>query len=208
MEAKNLVIGDEDDLKGYLVKRYSSRFGHPLRRYPNITKIGGVSISPDIDLLDIDQANKVLTGYEFKLLKFKKAPSNYLRIRDGMAEAIQYFQFGIDRAYMVLGISSRIPKKTAGLVGASHIELLALVRALVVTHGFDCLGLMLWLEDSDRLLTPQNPRSNFPLHLLKGHSQFRNFSLNRELLFNSKFSWNRKFPQKYNLPTPPWGIRY
>ena len=206
MKAKNYEILGEDGLQAHLVKKYSSSFGHPLSRYPKITRIGGVSISPDIDLLGIDHSNKVLTGYEFKLLSRKTAKSNYIRIREGMAEAIQYFQFGIDRACLVLGIPSHAPNKISGLVGARQIELLTLVRALVVTHGFDCLGVMFWFEDSDMLQTSQSPRRNFPIHLLKNDSQFKNFNLNRDNLFTSRFSWNRGFLKRYGLPIPVWRV--
>jgi hypothetical protein len=206
MEAKNRIINDEDDLQGHLVKRYSSSFGPSLSRYPKITKIGGIFVSPDIDLLHIDQKGKTLTGYEFKLLAFERATTNYIRIREGLTEAIQYFQFGIDRAYLVLGISSRIPNKTTGLVGARQLELIAIVRALVITHGFDCLGLMLWFEESDALQVSQSPRRDFPLHLLEGDSQFASYSLNRKLLFDLRFSWNRKFLKKYQLPMPAWRV--
>jgi hypothetical protein len=98
MAESKLKVTSEDDFKAHLLRKHTANFGNYLLLYPNVTKIGGIHISPDIDLLKFDFEKFILISYEFKLLNFKKAEFNYVQLRNGLAQAIENFQFGIDKS--------------------------------------------------------------------------------------------------------------
>jgi len=195
------AIKSEDDFQAHVMKKYESEFGHWQTLFPKVDMIRGRKISPEIDLLSIDFESKTLTGYEFKFLN-KRKDTNYRSVRQGLAQAIEYFQYGIDKSYIILGIPTRV-NLSEDNVGSSTIDLLTVVRALVWAYGFDSLGLKLWYEDRDLVQTCQEPKRNFPIERLTS-SQFDGYRLDRECLLKSSFHWNLGFLKKYGLKIPPF----
>ena len=95
----------------------------------------------------------------------KRKDTNYRSVREGLAQAIEYFQYGIDKSYVVLGLPRVDP--TEDKLGSSVNDLLTIVRALVWAYGFDSLGIKLWHGDRDLVQTCQSPRRSFPIDKLK-----------------------------------------
>ena len=157
MVTNNLKVTSEDDFKAHLLKKHLTAFGSCYPLYPNVTKIGGIHISPHIDLLKFDFEKYILTSYEFKLLNFKKAEFNYIQLRNGLAQALENFQFGIDKSWLILGLPKDMPNAILGQVGSRINEMQLLLRSLVVTNQLNCLGLMIWYEDRDELQIINRP---------------------------------------------------
>jgi len=205
----SIEIQDEDGFEAYLMKTYGTKFGSHLNLYPKIKKIGGKDISPEIDLLHIDHGSKILTGYEFKFLGYKKPGSNYNLIRQGLGQAIMYFQFGIDRSYLVLGL----PKKTSELVRAQLHKTISMIAVLQTRLNFDCLGIMHWHEDSANgyhLAYQLQAKGKFPYHTWaptpvgEAPKTPSHFKINRDCIFDLRFHYSKGFLKKYGLPTPGW----
>jgi hypothetical protein len=184
------IIKNEDDFQAYLMEEHESNFGHRFTQFAKVDRIGGRTISPDIDLLNIDHDSKILTGYEFKFLNHKK-DANYRAVRESLGQAIQYFQFGLDRSYIVLGIPDR-KELTMSTIGSGTVNILTLIKALETAYNFNSLGIKFWFEDRDLLQTSQEPKGNFPVHISKD-KQFESYRLDRECLFASRFHCDRKF---------------
>ena len=77
-------------------------------------KEGEVVVSPDIDLLKVDTITRETTGYETKLLKFRRSGLrrwrrrrfDYRLIYQGLGESLAYFNYGIERVYLVVAFES------------------------------------------------------------------------------------------------------
>ena len=101
-------IQDEDDLQFHLMKTFG------LGEFAKVNRISTIEISPDIDLLDVNESQKLVTGYEFKLLKYRK---NWKKVDlnpvyQGIGQALSYLNFGVDKSYLVLGLSREIPNES------------------------------------------------------------------------------------------------
>jgi len=78
-------------------------------------KVYGISthrISPDIDLLRLEQSTNTVIGYEFKILNYHKVwkRANLTPIYTGIGQTLSYFNFGVDKSYLVIGISPEMPE--------------------------------------------------------------------------------------------------
>jgi len=95
----------EDDLLVYYLQRYVN---NRKQFFPKVQAISTLPTSPDIDLLFINQEKRLVIGYEFKVLKYYKNWTrkgvSYRPIYEGIGEALAYFQHGIDKCYLVLGL--------------------------------------------------------------------------------------------------------
>lgn len=195
---------EEEDFQAHLMKKHESELGNRHNLYPKVNRIGGKGISPDIDLLYIDYGSKVLTGYEFKFLGYEKNESNYKLIREGLGEAISYFQFGIDKSYLVLGL----PIRANDLVRAQANKTVGMISELKHRLDINCLGIMLWCENSNKTyyLKPHlRPTGSFPLQAPIPQSLFNiGRKLNRDCIFDRRFLYRRRFLKKYGLPKPAW----
>jgi len=103
------VFQNEDDFQAFFIEHFGKAYlGSWL--YAKITKIGGELIQPEIDLLDISpfMPGQTITALEFKLLNSRVMKNNYGRIYNGFGQALSYFRYGIDRSYLVIGISDNI----------------------------------------------------------------------------------------------------
>jgi hypothetical protein len=95
---------DENDL---LIWQYiNDYFGD---KYPKVTAIAKTRLTPDIDLLKIEQLygkEPFIVGYEVKLLGRKEIFNPFYA---GLGEALCYFQYGIDQVWLLIGIPSNAP---------------------------------------------------------------------------------------------------
>lgn len=181
-------IHNEDDFQAYLMKRYPKIFTPD--SFPKVHQIAGKTISPEIDLLVMDRRNDIVTGYEFKFLSYKTSDANYRRIREGIGQALLYYQFGIDRSYLVLGVSKKVPL-IHSLKIANRIDELANLRKLLGdAYKFDCLGLLVWAEGEEKdkdTFKIYHPKGKFPV------SYFKEYELNRQCLLDMRFKFGMKY---------------
>ena len=185
-----VAIQNEDDLRGYLMKKYKLYYGFP---YPKVTRIGGRVISPEIDLLVISYDNKEVSGYEFKLLKYKANTFNYRRIYEGIGQAIHYFGFGVDNSYLVLGVSKSIPEIVRAALYFEIGEAKKIIGRLQALYGFNCLGMKVWDEDDGSLTTTIKAEGKFPT------DSFKDCELNKRNLIDLRLAYSVKFLDKYQI---------
>jgi hypothetical protein len=166
--------------------------------FPKVDMIRGRKISPEIDVLSRNFETKTLVGYEFKFLN-KRRDTNYRSIREGLAQTIEYFQYGIDKSYLVLGIHAyERPETTVNYWADGVTTAQTILRALERAYHLDSLGLLLWIEDRDLIQCCNRAKRNFPIERLTD-SQFDGYRLDRECLFADSFHWNLGFWKKYEL---------
>ena len=104
------MFQNEDKFQAFFIRNFGrSYLGDWV--YAKITKIGGEFIKPEIDLLDITPfaPGQIINAFEFKVLNSDKMGNNYSRIYSGIGQAMSYFKYGVDRSYLVIGISENIP---------------------------------------------------------------------------------------------------
>ena len=181
-------IQNEDDFQAYLTKNYPNIFTPD--SFPKVYQIAGKTISPEIDLLVIDSRNDIVTGYEFKFLSYKTSDANYKRIREGIGQALLYYQFGVDRSYLVLGVSNKVPLAQR-LKIANRIDEFAILRQLLENvYKFDCFGLLVWMQgetiekDTFRVY---HPKGKFTINY------YKEYELNRECLLDMRFKFGIKY---------------
>ncbi|MFW9853374.1 MAG: hypothetical protein ACFFDS_10550, partial [Candidatus Thorarchaeota archaeon] len=104
------IIKNEDEFLAHIMKNQKSLFGEHEFQFPKVDMIRGRKISPEIYILSRNLELETLTGYEFKFLN-KHKDANYRSVREALAQAIQYFQYGIDKNYMVLGLPTPNPSE-------------------------------------------------------------------------------------------------
>ena len=99
----------EDDFLAYYMQKYLET---PERYFPKVHTVSTIKITPDIDLLFVNKRLKLVVGHEFKLLKYHKGwkTVNYNPMYAGIGEALLYFQYGIDKCYLMLGLAE-MPSK-------------------------------------------------------------------------------------------------
>jgi len=79
-------------------------------KYPKVTIIARTKLAPDIDLLRIEKQygkEPVVIGYETKILGRKRVFDPFYT---GLGEVLCYFRYGINQAWLVIGIPSDVPK--------------------------------------------------------------------------------------------------
>lgn len=184
------AIPNEDSFQAHIMKYHGWFVRYTL--FPKVKKIAGEEISPEIDLISIDFSNKKITGYEFKLLKYQTSDANYRRVHEGIGQTILYFQQGIDKCYLVLGISSNLNAR-------AHFQIarkISRVREhLKKIHNYiPYLGLAVWEEKEDNLSQHISTTSDFPI------SSYEDIKHKKDCLLKREFSWSNKFLADHGLP--------
>jgi len=136
MMLKTVEIASEDELLAYLMKHYN------LGKFAKVDRISTYKISPDIDLLDVNEHQQIaeergiLTGYEIKLLKYRKdwKRVNLNPMHKGIGQALSYFQFGVDKSILVLGKSNDIPRES---VSSTISEIESVIESFNTLRAFD-----------------------------------------------------------------------
>lgn len=178
-------ISNEDELMTHLIKL------HYWSGFPKVTQISTLKLSPDIDFLQIDDYNKVVTGFEFKLIKYHKGlrRANLTPFYTGIGEALHYFQFGIDRSCLVLGLSKDIPQRSLDTASSKISELASTFISFKTFNNLRCFGVKVWSE-----------ATNFTSDLLEATDNF-NMTDNAKHLKNclllQQFKYDRKFQERY-----------
>lgn len=165
--------------------------------FSKVNQISTVKLSPDIDFLQIDTHLKETIGYEFKLIKYNKAwkKANLMPMYTGLGEAFHYFQFGVDKSYLVLGMSNNIPLdaldealKRVRQLAQTFISLQALYKSDVVIKfdvGLRCFGVYIWNERTNDFTLLLKATENFPMTGDNKHLKL--CLLRREFKFDKEF---------------------
>jgi hypothetical protein len=176
---------NEDDFQGFLLKNYRRNFLRNI--YPKVTKIAGVNLTPDIDVLGIDFNNKWIAGYEFKVLNKKTKDANYSQIYSGIGQALLCLNYGVDYAYLVLGI----PKTSNIDVYFQKIKSVCNLIEFIAksTNHFD--RFKIWTFDEKNSL-----RGDFEMK-----TQIPIDELSRNNILSMKFTWTKgkHFLTKYSI---------
>lgn len=154
--------------------------------YSKVSRISTRRISPDIDFLRINEYFKGTVGYEFKLLRFRKdwKRVNEMPIYTGIGEAIQYYRFGVNRSYLVLGLSKEIPTKATGEVVVKIRNLVIPIQAFE-EEGKSWLGVCVWFQKSGRFETLLSATKDFPMSEDAKHL--------KECLLRGEFKYQDRF---------------
>jgi len=190
--------------------------------------ISTMKISPDIDLLDINEHQQIafergiVTGYEVKLLKYRKnwKRVDFSPIYKGIGQVLSYFQFGVDKSILVLGMSNDIPKEsvssTMNMI-ESVIESFSTLRGfnarirkyfddsfketpvlkdtkgLLLENycGWNCFGIMVWIAYDDLLMTKLSAKQCFPIYLNE------KLKHRKECLLRKEFKYDKNFLNRY-----------
>ena len=181
----------EDAFQGYLLSnaRPNMRRLFAPQLYPMVTRIAGNPITPEIDCIG-RRGNSWIVGYEFKLLNSSQPGTNYNRIHSGIGQALSYFNYGVDFAYLVVGIP-QTPDSERYLHKIRNTR--ALINFLSETHGFD--RFQIWTYDGDRVVHPAADVRQERL-LINGQAK-----LSRENILNGNISYSRAFLRKYDVAT-------
>jgi hypothetical protein len=179
-------LKSENDLVVYLGKKEKS---YHVNVYPQVKVIARkVKISPDIDLLKINTDSKEITGYEVKFLKYVKnwKRHNYFRIYEGIGESLCYFNYGVDKVYLIIGVdNTSVPYEYQKNVYEKLSNDIQTVFILLNLNNY--LGLDVVEQKSDKLI------HRFPMVTIK--QKFPPFTddikFRKQTLFNGEFSWNK-----------------
>lgn len=110
-----MEVRNEDDLLLMLYKeKLKSSYGFKV--FPKVSEIPKGkenAITPDIDLLEVRPRKQIETavanviGYEVKFLRYRKKSKsfNLSGFYKGLGQVLCYFQHGVQRAYLVIGLS-------------------------------------------------------------------------------------------------------
>ena len=209
-----MYIENENDLVAYLMGNFK------LGKYAMVSGISTIKISPDIDLLDINESQKIVTGYEFKLLRYRK---NWKRVDfalmyKGIGQALSYFQFGVDKSYLILGMPKDVPIKSVSSAMKKieeTIEIFNLLKSLyarIREHrlkqknswykalkllipeehcGIGCFGIKVWTAHDNLLLPKLNAEEDFPIYLNE------KLKHRKECLLRKEFRYDKNFLNRY-----------
>jgi len=179
-------VTDEDQLLRYInTKWHLGEFG----------KIYGIStnkISPDIDLLRLEQSTRTVIGYEFKIINYHKAwkRANLTPIYTGIGQTLTYFNFGVDISNLVLGISPEMPEDVIPPLRKTIEEVIMPLKCFKqvaddlqkqvffgeefspidltgmmskYSKGIGCIGVLVWNGHDDTLTTLLKAEKVFPM---------------------------------------------
>jgi hypothetical protein len=164
---------DENDL---LIWQYVNEFIG--EKYPKVTTIAKTRLTPDIDLLKIEHIygkEPFVVGYEVKLLGKKEIFNSFYA---GLGEVLCYFQYGIDQAWLLIGIPSNAPTDTENRIQKIW-EFLKSSR-IVPTY----LGLRLIRER----MNPVDIKPEGKFYTSSGDVKYM-----RESLLKRQFSWAKQW---------------
>lgn len=183
-------IGDyksEDDFEGNLIQNYREFFPIPL--FPQVIKISGLFISPELDLISINFKERQVTGFEFKYLHYMTDKANFRLIREGLGQALLYFRYGVDFSYLVVGIPENVSKKVENYV---YKGIRVLRDIIEKAYGFYCFNIWIYDLKNRRFFHPE-ARVAFPVN------NFKDLKHWKDEFLSGRFIWNNKFLINYGL---------
>jgi hypothetical protein len=107
-------IQNEDDLLYYL---YNERLKHNKQVFPKVSEIPKGkenTITPDIDLLEINEGLPVkIIGYEVKVSKYSKKNNTFslAEFYKGLGQSLCYLHHGVEHAILVMGFFGATKEK-------------------------------------------------------------------------------------------------
>jgi len=179
-------VSDEDGLMNQVIN--SQKWSG----YSKVTRISTVKLSPDIDFLQIDANKRNIVGYEFKLIKYNKVwkKANLMPMYTGLGQAFHYFQFGVDRSFLVLGMSEDIPSEALNIAlnkveefAQTFISLQTIQTIYSRTIGLRCFGFYMWHDNSLKNILYAS--SDFPISRDTKHL--------KECLLREQFKYSNYF---------------
>lgn len=166
---------NEDDLLHLLLTSETGEL------YPKVTTIVRTGLAPDLDLLRIIrpyQKAPSLVGYECKLLNRKR---NVLGpIYAGLGQVLCYFRYGVDQAWLVIGVPSVATSDTEDKLR----EILKFLRESRIVPRY--VGVK-WIKEGNTLFTEDiKPENRFYA------SSYESANYMRESLLRGEFAWSKK----------------
>jgi len=82
-------------------------------RYAKVTTISRTRLFPDIDLLVIERPynrEPLIKGFEVKVLNRRRSIFN--PFYTGLGQVLSYFKYGVEQAWLIVGIPSEVSKET------------------------------------------------------------------------------------------------
>lgn len=151
-------------------------------KYPKVTTIARTKLTPDIDLLCIKKRYEpyhekiIIIGYEAKVLGKKRIFNQFYM---GLGEVLCYFRYGINQAWLVIGIPRNVPKDAKNKIEETW-------NFLKETHNIPSyVGLKILVEGKD-LEIVDSPKGEFYASSHK-YSKYM-----RESIINKQFVWNKQ----------------
>ena len=92
-------------------------------KYPKVTTIARTKLSPDIDLLRIERLpgkEPLIVGYEVKVLGKRRVYNSFYT---GLGEVLCYFRYGVDRAWLIIGIPEEAPNEVEDKLEEAWVSL-------------------------------------------------------------------------------------
>lgn len=201
-------ISNEDDLLAHLMVK------HKIGQFAKVKQISTISISPEIDLLSIEGQSAV--GYELKLLKYNKRLKgvDFKPLYSGMGQMLLYLNHGVNRSYLVIGLS---PTLIGGNVSSTNAKIEEATRLLKMfrnmqsgyrypygqeqaakTYDFDCIGIMLWNPSTDSVDTKLEAKRDFLAVKLDADLKHLNACLiKKQFKYDKKFLERRKSERRF-----------
>jgi hypothetical protein len=170
-------------MRRYILPKYPTQAG--FKWFPKVSKIAGITLLSEIDLIVIDQNNQKVIGYEFKFLHdVKNQSNNYKAIYSGFGQTLLYFYFGVDQSYLCIGISEKLPKYER--IKEKTLQLVSAMENLGKLMNSKCFGLYVYSERDDYFrIIPAT--GYFPVHKIKLSQQ------DKECILAEKISYVKDF---------------
>jgi len=175
------LIKTEDDFLFMTYQQLKTKGGE---YYPKVTSIPkGKRITPDIDLLAIDRYTKPpgIVGIEVKLVR-KSDPFKYFY--QGIGEVLCYYQHGVDRACLLLGLFNMPPNKADELEERLRKTYQFLQQWLL---KLSYTSFMLFREDKGYISTLVEGKELFPV---LSYEEARH---KKECLLRGEFEWGKQW---------------
>jgi hypothetical protein len=182
---------------------------HELGQFAKVKQISTKSISPEIDLLSIREQSAV--GYELKLLKYNKKLKrvDLDALYSGIGQMFLYLNHGVDRSYLVIGLSPTLISGNVSSTIAKVEEATKLLKMLrdipsgyrypyrqeqvAQTYNLDCVGIMLWNPSTDSVDTKLEATRDFLAVKCDANLKHLNTCvINKEFKYDKKFLEKRK----------------
>lgn len=187
---------------------------YPKSAYPKVKRIARTPISPDIDLLRVEEEpfnekaplplfkRRRLTGYEVKLLKYSKRSKNFplAPFYEALGEALCYLQHGVHRTNVVLGTEYVLDKEDTQQSN-EYRRITEYVLNMGATLKDFChhIGIY-WFDWEWGSLTTMAAHAEEDYQINPKLSK----AYKRESLQRLQFSYAKKFLRNALKRTPPW----
>lgn len=196
-----MLVSSEDELIVYLGRK-EQLFNLV---YPKVDIIARrINVSPDIDLLKIEGISSETIGYEVKYLKYRERWKrfNYRPIYEGLGEALSYLNYGVEKAFLVIGYdSASTPKQDKNKLVKKMEDVkstLIYTNPLIPTDLSAVLGLRLIevvkgsVVSDEILVEIKTKEKTFPLAIISAAPEINKFRHRKQCLLNEEFHWDKR----------------